>query len=103
MDNPASPVECELETTGAIEATFCSRPQQDRFLVTTNTGLIDVWQLESGVPARLTSFKHGDTSVGLASFSGDGSRVISLGEDRTHKIWDIASQALMVSYEASFQ
>lgn len=98
IDDPSSPVEFELGTKETMQAAFSPQPHTDRFLTTSHTGRIDVWQLTAGIPARLASFNHGETAVGLASFSSDGSRVISLGDDGTYKIWDVVSQALVVSY-----
>jgi hypothetical protein len=98
IDDPSAPAEFDLQTKGTMQAAFGPAPHADRFLTTSRTGWIDVWQLMSGIPARLASFNHGDTPVGLASFSSDGRRVISLGNDSTYKVWDVASQALVVSY-----
>ena len=97
IDDPASPGEYELETKGTIHAAFSLRPRVDRFLTTSRTGRIDVWRLTHGAPNRLASFEHGATAVGLASFSGDGTRVISLG-DTSYKIWDIGQRTLVASY-----
>jgi len=98
IDDPASPGEYEIEAQGTIQAAFSPQPHVDRFLTGSRTGRIDVWQLADGVPARLASFNHGATAVGLASFSSDGTRVISLGDDGAYKIWDIDKRKLVVSY-----
>ena len=34
----------------------------------------------------------------LASFSGHGTRVISLGDDGADKVWDIGQRKLVASY-----
>ena len=98
IDDPSSPAEFELGANGTMHAAFSPQPHADRFLTTSHTGRIDVWQLTNGIPVQVVSFDHGETPVGLASFSSDGSRVISLGDDSTYKVWDIASRALLVSY-----
>jgi hypothetical protein len=98
LDDPSSPAEYELEAKGTIHASFSPRPHVDRFLTASHTGQIDVWQFPNGIPAKLASFNHGETAVGLASFSGDGTRVISLGNDGAYKVWDIRTRELMASY-----
>ena len=98
IDDPASPGEYELATQKTIHAAFSPRPHADRFLTTSRTGRIDVWQSTAGAPAGLASFEHGATAVGLASFSGDGTRVISLGDDGAYKVWDIGQRKLVASY-----
>ena len=98
IDNPASPSEYEIETQDTIHAAFSPRPHANRFLTASRTGRVEVWQFAAGVAARLASFDHGPTAVGLASFSGDGTRVISLGDDSAYKIWDIGQKKMMVSY-----
>ena len=98
IDDPSCPCEFELGRSSTMHAAFSPRPGMDRFLTTSHTGRIDVWQLTNRIPAQVVSFNHGETPVGLASFSSDGTRVISLGDDNTYKVWDIASRALLVSY-----
>jgi WD40 repeat protein len=96
MNDPSKPIKFELVTDDTIQVAF--GPRGDHFLTASRTGRIDVWHLASGIPVRLASFNHGKTPVGLASFSRDGSRVISLDDDSTYKIWDVASGATIVSY-----
>ena len=98
IDNPGSPGEHELEMQGTIHAAFSPRPHADRFLTANRMGRIAVWQWAHGAPARLASFEHGATAVGLASFSSDGTRVISLGDDGAYKVWDIGHRKQVASY-----
>jgi hypothetical protein len=99
IDDPSAPAEYELGAKGTIHASFSPAPYVDRFLTASQTGQIDVWQLAGGSPAKLASFNHDGTATGLASFSSDGSRVISLGNDGTYKVWDLEERKLMVSYQ----
>lgn len=98
INDPSSPAEYELGTKGTIHAAFIPRPHTGRFLTASQTGQIDVWRFADGAPAKLASFNHGTTPVGLASFSGDGARIISLSADDVYKIWDISKRELVVSY-----
>jgi WD40 repeat protein len=98
IDDPSSPAEFGLGTNGTMHAAFSPRPRADRFLTTSHAGRIDVWQLTNGIPAQVVSFNHGKTPISLASFSSNGTHVISLGDDNTYKVWDIASRALLASY-----
>ncbi len=50
IDDPASPGEYELATQKTIHAAFSPRPHADRFLTTSRTGRIDVWQSTAGAP-----------------------------------------------------
>jgi WD40 repeat protein len=97
IDDPSTPIELELESTCVLQAAFSPAQHSDRFITASCTGRIDVWHLTNGSPVRLASFNHGDTPVGLATFSSDGRRVISLGEDNTYKVWDVASQTMVTS------
>jgi hypothetical protein len=98
LDDPSSPAEYELEAKGTIHASFSPRPHVDRFLTPSHTGQIDVWQFARGIPAKLASLNHGETAVGNASFSGDGTRVISLGNDGVYKVWDTGTREIVASY-----
>ena len=98
INDPSSPAEYELGTKGTIHAAFIPRPHTGRFLTASQTGQIDVWRFADGAPAKLASFNHGTTPVGLASFSGDGARIISLSDDDVYKVWDISKRELVVSY-----
>ena len=69
LDDLSVPGEYELATEGTIHASFSPSPQADRFLTASKTGQIDVWHFDDGRLAKLSSFDHGDTPVGLASFS----------------------------------
>ncbi|MBI2718729.1 MAG: hypothetical protein HYX36_08200 [Rhizobiales bacterium] len=98
IDDPRSPIVCELDMADVMGAAFDPGLDADRFVATTRTGEIAVWQIASRTATRIASFNHGQTAVQLAGFSGDGSRVISLGDDGTCKIWNIRTQSLVASY-----
>lgn len=98
IDDPSSPTEFELEAPDTMHAAFSPRPYADRFLTAGRTGRVDVWEMTGGVPGRLVSFNHGAMPVGLASFSSDGRRVISVGADGSFKTWDAGTRGLVVSY-----
>lgn len=98
IDDPSAPAEYKVGTEGTIHAAFSPRPRFDRFLTASRTGQVDVWQFSKGAPTKLASFNHGGTAVGLASFSADGARVISLGNDGAYRVWDISKQKLLISY-----
>jgi WD40 repeat protein len=101
IDDPSAPAEYELEATGTIQAAFSPHPHTDRFLTASHSGQIDVWRFAGAAPAKIASFSLGNkTPVGLASFSSDGARVVSLGSDGTYKVWDISTQELVASYPA---
>jgi WD40 repeat protein len=99
IDDPSAPAEYELGAKGTIHVSFSPAADVDCFLTASQTGQIDVWQLAGGSLAKLASFNHGGTATGLASFSSDGRRVISLGNDGTYKVWDLGERRLMVSYQ----
>jgi hypothetical protein len=98
LDQPSAAAQVEIDMKGVIQASFGPGPTPDRFLTASRTGEITVWQFADRTLARLVSFSHGGTAIGLASFSSDGTRVISLGADGVYKIWSIAGQDLVVSF-----
>ena len=98
LDDPSSPAQFDLEQPGVIHASFSPGPEGDRFLTASRTGEIGVWQIVNRSPVARASFKHGESPIGLASFSSDGARVVSLAADGVYKIWDIARQELLASY-----
>ncbi|MFC1766587.1 LamG-like jellyroll fold domain-containing protein, partial [Planctomycetota bacterium] len=52
-------------------------------------GTIDTWDAASGENVMTLRGHHG--SIQSAAFSADGSRIISSGDDKTIKLWDIPS------------
>lgn len=99
LGDPSSPVEHELSAQDTIHASFATLPHTGRFLTTSRTGEIGVWQFAgTAAPDKVATFKHGETPVGLATFSNDAARVISVGNDGTYKIWGIDRNELVVSY-----
>lgn len=98
LDDPTLPIEHNLSVEGTIHASFALSSRSDRFLTASEAGEIDVWRLDAGGPEKLSSFDHGDTAVGLTSFSMDGTRVISLDLDGTYKVWSLPDQSLLASY-----
>lgn len=104
LDDLAAPVEHELATEGIVHAEFGPAAQSDRFLTTSKTGRVDVWRFtgartgSEGRPYRVSSFTYGNTAVGLASFSSDGQRIISLDDKGAFQITDAATGSHVVSY-----
>jgi WD40 repeat protein len=98
LDEPSSPVEHELAIGGTVNASFGPLSRDDHLPTTSETGEVAVWRFDDAGLAKLASFDHGDAPVGLASFSNDGARVISLGSDGTYKIWGIDDPSLIASY-----
>jgi len=89
LDDVTSPVEFALDMSDTIYAAFSPSPSSNEFLTSSRSGKISLWQFAVGRLVQLASFDHGGTPVGLASFSADGNRIVSVGDDGSYKIWDI--------------
>jgi hypothetical protein len=98
VDDPNAASEFDLGTKDTIAVAFSPMEDVDRFVTASKSGQIDVWQFTSGPPTLLASFDHGDVPVGLASFSSQGERAISLDADGTVKVWDIARRGLLSTF-----
>jgi hypothetical protein len=98
LDDVTSPGEFALDMSDTIYAAFSPSPSSNEFLTSSRSGKISLWQFAVGRPVQLASFDHGGTPVGLASFSADGNRIVSVGDDGSYKIWDIGARALVASY-----
>jgi len=97
MDNPRDPKQLHVASEGVVLASFSQSPGSERFLLGTKQGRIDLWDFEEGKLKKLASFSHGETPVGLAGFSKDEHRVVSLGGDGSFRLWDSISGHLIAS------
>lgn len=84
--------------TGTVHVAFAPEPRADRFVLSTRSGGVEVWDSSTGVPVRAAAFRHEGSGVGMAGFSRDSLRVISLGEDGTCHVWDLARRERIASY-----
>jgi WD40 repeat protein len=96
--DPHALKEYPLVRRDVIYATFSLAAQLERFLMTDSSGTVEIWETTNTAPNKIASFNHGHTSIGLSSFSLDGNRVISMGDDGTFRLWDIEKRALLWSY-----
>jgi hypothetical protein len=97
LDTPHSPSQHQIAKEGVIFGSFSQSPGSEHFLAATKQGRIDVWDFDSGKLKKLASFNHGKTPIGLAEFSKDEHRVVSLGDDGTFRLWDITTGNLIAS------
>jgi WD40 repeat protein len=74
-----------------IAALYSENKTIRRFLTSTKSGDIDLWDFDGGRVERHSHFNHGKTPVHLAGFSNDELRVISLGDDGTFRFWDAST------------
>ncbi|XP_063971179.1 methylosome protein WDR77-like [Lytechinus pictus] len=65
---------------------------ENRLAVASDTGAIEIWQLESNAFRNLFYLYEHDSTVNSVSVNSNKTRVISGSSDRLIKIWDLASQ-----------
>jgi Putative serine esterase (DUF676) len=66
------------------------------FLTTYKAGPATEWYEDNGDIHELRTLGHGDATVIYAGFSADGSRIVTLAEDCSLKIWDTAGGSVLV-------
>ena len=97
LADPTQPQEMRLDVDDVAFAVFNPNADSKQFLTTTRDGLLQIWYADRGGPRREAVLDHAGVTVGLASFSRDGARVISLDDSGIFRRWDIESAALLSS------
>ena len=97
LDDLKSPAQYEVATANVTFAAFSESATSGRFLTATKDGKVDLWDFADVKPKRRASLSHSVTSVGIAGFSKDDERVMSLGNDGTFRLWDVITGRLIAS------
>jgi WD40 repeat protein len=77
---------------GSVWSTALS-PDGKRLVTAESTGLVRVWNADTGV--MLQELKGHTALVSSAAFSADGTRIVTASTDRTAQIWDAVSGEIL--------
>ncbi|RPI46134.1 MAG: hypothetical protein EHM59_08275 [Betaproteobacteria bacterium] len=83
-----------LPGPGVISVAFSPSAAADVLLAASRDGFVSTWRLDGNRLALLHELAHG-MPVEHASFSADGSRILTIADDRVGRIWDAASGTLI--------
>jgi WD40 repeat protein len=97
LDDLKSPAQHEVATANVTFAAFSESATSGCFLTATKDGKVDLWDFEDGKPKKRASLSHGTMPVGIAGFSTDEQRVVSLSNDGTFRLWDAITGRLIAS------
>ncbi len=85
----------KLVQPGIVSLAFDPKSSPDRLATGGSDGAVTLWSIDAKGPSELRTIRHGFSSVGYVTFTDDGARLLTVSEDLSARVWDVASGRLL--------